>query len=184
MQPGLPGLQIDGHIVLVGLPGSGKTTVGRRVARRLSRPLLDFDQEIEKRTGMSIARFFAESGEEEFRGLEMALTRELAAAPPMILSPGGGWIANPGAIELLRPPAILIHLLISPHEALRRLARARVARPLLMVPDPAAAMEALWRARAELYNRADIVLNVEVIDTKGITDSIVTLARGGTLGIG
>jgi hypothetical protein len=57
------GLQIDGHLVLVGLPGSGKSTVGRAVASRLSRPFLDFDAELERRVGTSVARMFAEEGE-------------------------------------------------------------------------------------------------------------------------
>ena len=83
------GLQIDGHLVLVGLPGSGKSTVGRAVAKRLSRPFLDFDAELERRAGISVARIFAERGEAAFRGLEYSLTQELAAAPPMVLAPGG-----------------------------------------------------------------------------------------------
>ena len=63
------------HLILVGLPGSGKSTVGRRVARRLGRPFLDFDSEIERREGRSIAQIFAEAGEPGFRELELALTR-------------------------------------------------------------------------------------------------------------
>ena len=80
------GLQIDGHLVLVGLPGSGKSTVGRAVANRLSRPFLDFDAELERRVGTSVARMFAEEGEVAFRQRELALTQELAAAPPMAIA--------------------------------------------------------------------------------------------------
>lgn len=170
--------QIDGHIVLVGLPGAGKSTVGRSVAKSLGRPFLDFDVEIERRTGMPVARIFAEQGEPAFRQMEVALTRELAAAPPMILAPGGGWITNPGVIELMRPPGCLIHLLVSPAEAVRRLSRSRTTRPLLMEADPAVKMNALWEARAGLYNMSDIVLDVELVDPQRITDSIVALAHG------
>lgn len=176
--------QIDGHLVLVGLPGSGKSTVGRAVAKRLSRPFLDFDAEIEKREGMSVARIFAERGEAAFRELEYNLTRELAAAPPMVLSPGGGWVTIPGVMALLRPPGRIIHLQISPAEALRRLTRSRVVRPLLAQADPALAMRTLWERRSGLYAGADITVNVETLDSQRLTDSVVALAHDGTPGIG
>lgn len=176
--------QIDGHIVLVGLPGAGKTTVGRAVAKALGRPFLDFDIEIGNREGMSVARLFAERGEPAFRALELELTRELAAAPPMVLSPGGGWVTNAGVIEMLRPPGILIHLRVSPAEALRRISRSPVVRPLLAEADPSVRMQALWDARAGLYARADVVIDVEVVEMQHVTDSIVALAHGRTSGIG
>src|SRR5687767_1646822 len=145
------GAQHDGHIVLIGLPGAGKSTIGRSVADRLGRPFLDFDTEIERREGLSVARIFAERGEPAFRTLEVALTRELVAAPPMVLAPGGGWVTNPGVIDLLRPPARIVHLRVSPTEAVRRLSRARIVRPLLLGPDPQAVMHDLWDRRAGLY---------------------------------
>jgi shikimate kinase len=176
--------QIDGHVVLVGLPGAGKSTVGRAVAKALGRPFLDFDVEIERRTGRSVARFFAEQGEAAFRALEVDLTRELAAAPPMVLSPGGGWVTNSGVMALLRPPGRIIHLRLSPAEALRRLSRSRVVRPLLQHADPAAAMQALWDARADLYNAADLVVDVEAVASQQLTEKIVALAHGRTPEIG
>ena len=177
-------LQIDGHLVLVGLPGSGKSTVGRAVAKRLSRPFLDFDAEIERREGLSVARVFAERGEAAFRGLEYSLTQELSAAPPMVLAPGGGWVTIPGAMALLRPPGRIIHLQISPKEALRRLTRSRIVRPLLAQADPAMAMQALWDRRSGLYAMADVTVSVEAIDSQRLIDSVVALAHDGTLGIG
>lgn len=177
-------LQIDGHLVLVGLPGAGKSTLGRAVANRLSRPFLDFDAEIEKRSGMSVARIFAERGEAAFRAVEYNLTRELAAAPPMVLAPGGGWVTIPGVMALVRPPGRIIHLLISPAEALRRLRRSRIVRPLLAQADPAMAMQALWERRSRLYATADVTVNVEVLDSQRLIDSLVALAHDGTLGIG
>ena len=178
------GLQIDGHLVLVGLPGSGKSTVGRAVAKRLSRPFLDFDAELERRAGISVARIFAERGEAAFRGLEYSLTQELAAAPPMVLAPGGGWVTIPGAMALLRPPGRIIHLQISPKEALRRLTRSRIVRPLLAQADPALAMQSLWDRRSGLYELADLTVAVEAVDSQRLIDSIVELAHDGTLGIG
>ncbi|WP_396215364.1 shikimate kinase [Gemmatimonas sp.] len=180
----LSGAQIDGHLVLVGLPGAGKSTIGRVVAKRLGRPFLDFDVEIERRVGRSVSRFFAEQGESVFRELEVSLTQELAAAPPMVLAPGGGWITNAGVIDLLRPPGRIVHLRVSPEEAMRRIARSRIIRPLLQHADPPARMRQLWEARSALYNRADLVVNVEVLTSQQVTDSVVALAHEGTPRIG
>jgi len=176
--------QIDGHLVLVGLPGAGKSTVGRAVAKVLRRPFLDFDSEIERRTGQSVPRIFAEHGEGAFRAMETALSRELAAAPPMVLAPGGGWVTNPGVMALLRPPGRIIHLRLSPAAALKRLTRSRVVRPLLQRADPAATMEALWAARAHLYQQADAELDVEDVDSQRVIDAVVALAHDRTAGLG
>lgn len=168
--------QFDGHLVLVGLPGAGKSTIGRSVAKRLHRPFLDFDAEIERREGQSVARLFSGLGEPAFRALEVALTRELAAAPPMVLAPGGGWVTSPGIMDLIRPPARIVHLRVSPAEALRRLARARVVRPLLQGADPSAKMSQLWNDRAPLYALADLEIDVERVDSQRVITTIVELA--------
>ena len=167
----------DGHLVLVGLPGAGKSTIGRQLAKALGRPFLDFDVEIERRTGKTVARLFVEQGEPAFRAREVALTRELSAAPPMVLAPGGGWVTNPEVMSLLRPPGRIIHLKISPEGALRRLSRARVVRPLLRSDDPASVMHGLWAKRAGLYGQADIELDVEVLDSQQVVKEIIALAR-------
>jgi shikimate kinase len=179
-----PPRQIDGHLVLVGLPGAGKSTVGRAVARRLGRPFLDFDREIERRVGCTVARYFAEQGEAAFRALEVALTHELAAAPPMVLAPGGGWVTNPGVMDLLRPPGRIVHLRLSPAEAMRRIARSRIIRPLLQESDPGAKMRQLWEARRRLYEQADAVVDVEVIASQRVTEFVAQLAHEGTLEVG
>jgi shikimate kinase len=186
MTPSCPqyvGPQFDGHIVLVGLPGAGKSTIGRAVAERLGRPFLDFDNEIERREGLAVARLFSERGEPAFRALEVALTREMVAAPPMVLAPGGGWITNVGVVDLLRPPARIVHLRVSPTEALRRLSRARIVRPLLRCSDPQAAMQELWDRRAGLYGCADLEIDVELVDNQRVINRIVELA-GLTPGLG
>ena len=174
----------SGHLVLVGLPGAGKSTVGRAVARKLRRPFLDFDVELEKREGKSVARLFAERGEAAFRTLEVALTRELVDAEPSVLAPGGGWITNPGMVELLRPPGCFIHLRVSPAGALKRLGSARVSRPLLMESDPATVLDRLWAARAGLYASADGEIDTEVVDFQRVADKVVLLARSLDAGLG
>jgi hypothetical protein len=179
-----PFRQIDGHLVLVGLPGAGKSTVGRAVARRLGRPFLDFDHELERRVGCTVAQYFARHGEPSFRELEVALTRELATAPPMVLAPGGGWVTNPGVFELLRPPGRIVHLRVSPEMAFRRISRSRNVRPLLQEADPRAKMERLWEARRALYNAADATVDVESLTSQQVTDSVAQLAHEGTPGVG
>jgi shikimate kinase len=154
------------------------------VARTLVRPFLDFDLEIERRVGKSVPKIFAEEGESAFRGYERQLTEELALRPAMVLAPGGGWVTNTGVMDLLRPPGHIIHLRISPESAIRRLARSRVVRPLLKVPDPRAAMEQLWQRRGALYEQADFTVDVEVVDSQQVVAQVAALARNLTSGLG
>ena len=151
--------------------------MGRAVARRLRRPFLDFDVELEHREGKSITELFAERGEAAFRALEVALTRELVDTEPSVLAPGGGWITNPGMVELLRPPGCIIHLRVSPAGALKRLGGARVSRPLLMESDPAAVLDRLWALREGLYASADGEVDTEVVDFQHVADKVVLLAQ-------
>lgn len=164
------------HVILVGLPGSGKSTVGRRVARRLGRPFLDFDSEIERREGKSIARLFSEVGESGFRALELALTRELALSNGMILAPGGGWTTIPGAAALLRPPARMIYLRVKPEVAIGRILRGRRIRPLLQTADPLDALRKLLAEREAGYLEADHVVDVEVVKSQQLIATIARLA--------
>src|SRR5690349_25013537 len=92
IDPGKP------HIILVGLPGAGKSTVGGLLAQKLNRTFLDFDLEIERREGVAISQIFGERGEAGFRQLERALTEELVQFGNMVLSPGGGWISQPDVV--------------------------------------------------------------------------------------
>lgn len=176
----MPSAQISGspHLILTGLPGSGKSSVGKAVARRLGREFLDFDQEIERRAGRSIAELFRTSGEPAFRALELDLTRELAARAGMVLAPGGGWAAIPGALELLRPPSVLVYLRASPEVVLQRMGRSRSARPLLSASDPLAELRTLLARREGQYLLADHVVDVERIDLQRVISLVARLARG------
>lgn len=173
-----------GHLVLVGLPGAGKSTVGPLVAEALRLPFLDFDDELVRRTGQSVAELFATRGEPAFRAMEISLTDEVALLPPMVLAPGGGWILNPGVVARLRPPARLVHLALSPAAALARLAHDHRQRPLLRTPDPQGAMERLWHQRRDAYAAADLVLNVENLDVQQVVRSLLSLAPNGFGAIG
>jgi shikimate kinase len=132
------------HLILVGLPGVGKTTIGKAAARHLGRPFLDFDQEIERRSGMEVREIFRLQGEDHFRSLEFALTEELSATGGMVLSPGGGWITQAKSVELLRSAGRIIYLRATPEAVARRLRRVET-RPLLAGRDPVVALRELAR---------------------------------------
>jgi shikimate kinase len=163
------------HLILVGLPGVGKTTIGRAVARRLGRPFLDFDQEIERRAGMEVREIFRLKGEDHFRGLEFALTEELSRSGGMVLSPGGGWITQPRSVELLRSTGRIIYLRASPEAVARRLRRVET-RPLLAGRDPVLALRELYQKRHELYETADAVVDTERLVRQQLIAQLVELA--------
>jgi shikimate kinase len=167
----------DRHLVLVGLPGAGKTSVGRLVADGLGRPFLDFDDELERREGTSVSDLFARDGEAAFRAREVALSAELVGAPAMVLAPGGGWMANAEAAATLRPAARIIYLRVSPAVALDRMGPARAARPLLAGADPRAALEALLHRRERLYAMADHVLDTEALSVAEVADTLIAITR-------
>ena len=164
------------HLVLVGLPGSGKSTVGPLLAEKLGAAFIDLDQEIERRQRMSVSEIFASRGEEEFRAMERALTQELATRPPMVISPGGGWIADPENVALLRPPARIIHLAVSVPTALSRLGGEIERRPLLAGPAAKERIRALAAARLPLYSRADSEINTENLTPQQVADFGLRLA--------
>ena len=168
------GLAPSPHVVLVGLPGSGKTSVGRALAERLSRRFVDFDEEIERREGRSVSEIFAERGEAYFRALEQRLTEEMRhTGGGMVLAPGGGWITVPAVVSLLRPPAAVIYLAARPVTALSRMGRERDLRPLLAKPDPLVELERLWNDRRARYEAAaDFVIDTEQLDVQGVTDQV------------
>ena len=140
---------------LVGMPGSGKSTVGRQLARRLGLPFVDMDQRLEQQLGMSIRQFFEEYGEDAFRDREAALLAELAATPgPMVLSTGGGAVLREANRTALRQGFThVMYLRATPEDIVRRVRHDR-NRPLLQVADPLARLRDLYRARDPLYRQA------------------------------
>lgn len=166
---------MSSHLVLIGLPGSGKSTVGPGLAMRLGLRFLDLDAEIERRTGRTVPSIIRFDGEPAFRELEHNLTAELARAEPAVLAPGGGWVTRSHTVDLLRPPARLVHLRVTPETALRRLGRERSARPLLDGDDPGGALTALEIARREAYGSADWVIDTELLTPQRVIDIIVEL---------
>jgi len=167
------------HLILVGLPGAGKTTIGRAVATKLGRSFLDFDTELQRRELASVAEIFASRGEPHFRSLERTLTEELSEVGHMVLAPGGGWIANPGCVELLRPPARMIYLKARPAILAARMGGAVSGRPLLLRANPVTELTRLMEARESLYLQSDHTVNTESMSIPQLVDIIVELATGG-----
>ena len=153
----------------------GKTTIGRAAARQLARRFLDFDEEIERRAGMSVREIFRLKGEEHFRELEFSLTKELSASGGMVLSPGGGWITQHSSVELLRSAGRIIYLRASPEAVAKRLRRVET-RPLLAGRDPVVALRELYAKRQALYETADVVLDTERIARQQLIAKLVELA--------
>ena len=161
------------HLVLVGLAGAGKSTVGELLADALQRSFLDFDTEITRRCGMTVPEIFGQKGEGYFREQETALTRELAETGGMVLSPGGGWIMAEENRVLLCPPARVIYLKVTPDVALHRMGAATAGRPLLNRPDPRGELERLLEARRSLYERAELVISVDRLDAQRVAERIL-----------
>lgn len=139
------------NAVLVGLPGSGKSTIGRRLAKALGVGLLDTDVAIEQRTGRSIADIFATDGEQEFRRIEEDVVRAALADHDGVLSLGGGAVTSPGVRAALAGHTV-VYLEISAAEGVRRTG-GNTVRPLLAGPDRAEKYRALMAKRAPLYRR-------------------------------
>ena len=142
------------HIVLVGLPAAGKSTVGAGAAELLRAECVDVDALISRRLGMPIAMIFGSLGEQRFRELEREAVAAALLEPPSVLVPGGGWAAQPGALEAARPRAFIIYVNVPVVDAAER-AGAGDDRPLLIGQTPVQRMRALLEEREQYYRRAD-----------------------------
>ena len=135
---------------LVGLPGSGKSTVGRQLARRLALPFFDSDQVIEAQLGCSVRQYFEQEGEESFRDLEARVIDDLTQNARGVLSTGGGSVLRLENRRNLRQRGRVVYLSSTPNELFRRLRHDR-NRPLLLVADPLARLHELYAVRDPLY---------------------------------
>jgi len=140
-------------ISLVGLPGGGKSTVGRLLARQLGLRFVDSDIEIERRLGCSIRTYFEREGEASFRDVEEAVVTEMAGTPGIVLATGGGSVLRASNRQALKDKSTVVYLHSTPEELIRRL-RHDTQRPLLQVKDPLARLRDLQRERDPLYRDA------------------------------
>ena len=141
------------NIVLIGFMGSGKSTVGRMLARQLRFRFLDTDKLVEERAGMTIAGIFAQHGEAHFRECETAVLESLRGSRRHILATGGGIVTVPGNIPLLRSLGFVVLLKADPEEIYRRVSR-NTERPLLQVEDPRKRVLDMMAERQPFYESA------------------------------
>ncbi|MDD5029819.1 MAG: shikimate kinase [Rhodoferax sp.] len=139
-------------ISLIGLPGSGKSTVGRQLARKLQQPFFDSDHVIEQRLGCSIRAYFERAGEDRFRDLEATVIDELTQQPAGVLSTGGGVVLRSENRQHLRQRTRVVYLNALPDELFGRL-RHDKNRPLLQVADPLQRLRELHTQRHPLYRQ-------------------------------
>lgn len=135
------------------MPGSGKSTVGRQLGRRLGLPFFDSDHVIEQRIGCTIREFFAREGEAAFRDIEEQVISDLAGGASAVVATGGGAVLREANRQRLREAGRVIYLRSSPEELYRRL-RHDTQRPLLQVADPLARLRTLYAERDPLYREA------------------------------
>lgn len=137
-------------IALIGMPGSGKSSVGRQLARRLNWAFTDADTEIERQIGCTIRAYFEQHGEAAFRDVEQAVLARLLSAERLVLATGGGAVVREASRRLLASGAVVVYLRSTPEELMRRL-RHDTQRPLLQVNDPLRRLRELFEQRDPLY---------------------------------
>jgi shikimate kinase len=164
-------------VVLVGMMGAGKSSVGRRVALRLGIPFVDADTEIEKAAGMSISDIFAIRGEGEFRAGEARVILRLLEGGPQVLATGGGAFINPDTRAAIAAKGISIWLKAEPDVLMKRIKR-RQDRPLLHTADPAATLRKLLDEREPVYALADLTVQSREVTHDRIVDEIVGAIAG------
>jgi shikimate kinase len=150
-------LGLDRSVVLVGLMGAGKTTIGRRLAARLGLPFVDADSEIEAAAGSTITEIFERHGEAAFRDGERRVIARLLEGSPKVLATGGGAFMDPETRAAIRARGISVWLKAELDVLVRRCAR-RGNRPLLKQDDPRLVLERLMAERHPVYAEADIVV--------------------------
>jgi shikimate kinase len=164
-------------IVLVGMMGSGKSSIGRRVALRLGIPFVDADAEIEKAAGMTIPDIFAVRGEAEFRSGEARVIVRLLESGPQVLSTGGGAFMNCNTRAAIAAKGISIWL-NAEFEVLMKRIRRRHDRPLLKTDDPGATLHKLMQERHPIYALADLTVQSREVSHDKIVDEIVGALAG------
>lgn len=148
----------SGNLILIGMMGSGKTTMGKALARHLGKTFIDSDEEIQKRTGVTIPHIFDVEGEAGFRQREAAVIDDLIGRDNMVLATGGGAVLADQNRAVLREGGIVVYLKASVHDLWQRTRHDR-NRPLLQTEDPRAKLNMLFQQRDPLYREvADIVI--------------------------
>jgi shikimate kinase len=167
-------------VVLVGMMGAGKSSIGRRLAARLGIPFVDADAEIETAAGMSIPDIFTTRGEAVFRAGEARVIARLLKSGPQVLATGGGAFMNAATRAAIGAKGVSIWL-NADFDVLMRRIRRRHDRPLLHTEDPAATLQQLIDARYPVYGLADFTVQSREVPHEKIVDEIIAVLRAGPL---
>ncbi len=163
---------MDTNLYLVGFMGTGKSTVGRQVARQIGFEFIDSDHEIERRQGQPVSQIFAEQGEAKFRALEREFIEHGHPAKKCVVSCGGGLVVPPGMLELLRSRGVVI-CMHAPIETILQRTMHTTHRPLLQVDDPAQRLRELYAQREEIYRRTGTMVLTDKRPQREITAHVL-----------
>lgn len=163
----------DRSIVLIGMMGVGKSSIGRRLGARLGIPFVDADVEIERAAGMSIADIFARHGEAAFRSGEARVIARLLNSGPQVLATGGGAVMDPATRALIQERGVSIWLSAEFELLLRRISKRKAERPMLQTADPAATLRELLAAREPIYALADLTVQSRDVPHDAVVAEIV-----------
>jgi shikimate kinase len=161
-------------VVLVGMMGVGKSSIGRRLATRLVVPFVDADTEVEKAAGMSIADVFAKYGEAYFRSGEARVIARLLEGGPQVLATGGGAFMNKETRALIKEKGVSIWLRAEFDVLMRRISKRKSERPLLQTADPAETLRQLLAEREPSYALADFTIESREVAHDAVVTNIVT----------
>jgi shikimate kinase len=167
-------------IVMVGMPGCGKSALGKRLAPRLGLPFLDVDEEIEKAAGKTISEIFADHGEASFRDGERKVIARLLASGPQVLATGGGALMNEETRANIRRSGVSIWVKADAALLVRRVSK-RNTRPLFEGREPEAVVKELMAVRHPLYACADIVVESRDVPHETMVEEIVAALAGSPL---
>src|SRR5246127_1412690 len=163
----------DRSIVLIGMMGVGKSSIGRRLGARLGIPFVDGDAEIEKAAGMSIADIFARHGEGDFRSGEARVIARLLDGGPQVLATGGGAVMNADTRGAIKAKGVSIWLSAELGVLMRRINKRKNERPMLQTADPAATLRELLVAREPVYALADLTVQSREVPHDAIVSEIM-----------
>lgn len=163
------------NIVLVGLMGSGKSAIGRTIAKKLGRRFIDTDRYIERKAGETIAEIFDVEGENKFRAFEKEVIKKISQYVGIVIATGGGAIKDPENFRYLKESGWIIALYASPETLYKRIEGKRVRPLLLKEEDPVKKLEEILNERKVMYSQADFQVNTEEKEIDQIADEIISL---------